>query len=91
MFPKFQGQELLPYQRNSESCLIGCYNSEEAEPDDLSRQVMKPDGLSFAPEPDWTRRESSALANTFPITKNGNNVGHMQKSPVILTDKDNAR
>lgn len=56
MFPKFQGQEMLPYQPNSESCLIGCYNSEEAELDDLSRQVMKPDGLSFVPEPNWTRQ-----------------------------------
>lgn len=81
MFPKFQGQEMLPYQPNSESCLIGCYNSEEAEPDDLSRQVMKHDGLSFVPEPDWT--QSSVLANTSPVTKIGNNVGHKQKSPVI--------
>lgn len=30
----FQGPEMLPYQPNSESCLIGCYNTDE-----IPRQV----------------------------------------------------
>ncbi|XP_031694807.1 uncharacterized protein LOC116377338 isoform X1 [Anarrhichthys ocellatus] len=34
----FQGQEMLPYQPNSESCLIGCYNTEEMEPKNFPRQ-----------------------------------------------------
>lgn len=36
-----QVPEMLPYQPNSESCLIGCYNTEEMEPKDFSRQVQK--------------------------------------------------
>ncbi|XP_019118866.1 uncharacterized protein LOC109139484 isoform X1 [Larimichthys crocea] len=34
----YQVPEMLPYQPNSESCLIGCYNTEEMEPKDFSRQ-----------------------------------------------------
>ncbi|TKS65868.1 PDZ domain-containing protein 4 [Collichthys lucidus] len=34
----YQVPEMLPYQPNSESCLIGCYNTEEMEPQDFSRQ-----------------------------------------------------
>lgn len=35
----FQGPEMLPYQPNSESCLIGCYSSEEGKPKSFPRQV----------------------------------------------------
>lgn len=35
---------MLPFQPTSESCLIGCYNSDQAEPDALSRQVSNRDG-----------------------------------------------
>ncbi|KAL3064813.1 hypothetical protein OYC64_000945 [Pagothenia borchgrevinki] len=34
----YQTPEMLPYQPNSESCLIGCYNTEEMEPNHFSRQ-----------------------------------------------------
>ncbi|CAK6977201.1 uncharacterized protein LOC122981750 [Scomber scombrus] len=34
----YQGPESLPYQPNSESCLIGCYNTEEMEPNHFPRQ-----------------------------------------------------
>ncbi|XP_035499701.1 uncharacterized protein LOC118316223 isoform X2 [Scophthalmus maximus] len=34
----YQGLEMLPYQPNSESCLIGCYNTEEMEHKDFPRQ-----------------------------------------------------
>uniref|UniRef100_UPI0037E7D920 uncharacterized protein n=1 Tax=Semicossyphus pulcher TaxID=241346 RepID=UPI0037E7D920 len=33
-----QGPEMLPYQPNSESCLIGCYNTDEMEPKNFPRQ-----------------------------------------------------
>lgn len=41
----FQGPEMLPYQPNSESCLIGCYNTEEVEPKDFPRQVANSSDL----------------------------------------------
>lgn len=41
LFFLFQGPEMLPYQPNSESCLIGCYNTEEMEPKNFPRQVAK--------------------------------------------------
>ncbi|KAK2898157.1 uncharacterized protein [Channa argus] len=34
----YQCPEMVPYQPNSESCLIGCYNTEEMEPDNFPRQ-----------------------------------------------------
>ncbi|XP_054879870.1 uncharacterized protein LOC129354423 isoform X2 [Poeciliopsis prolifica] len=34
----YQGPEMLPYQPNSESCLIGCYSSEEGKPRSFPRQ-----------------------------------------------------
>ncbi|XP_059188534.1 serine/arginine repetitive matrix protein 1-like [Centropristis striata] len=34
----YQGREMLPYQPNSESCLIGCYNTDEMEPGHFHRQ-----------------------------------------------------
>ncbi|XP_070825671.1 uncharacterized protein [Chaetodon trifascialis] len=34
----YQVPEMLPYQPNSESCLIGCYNTEEMEPKNIPRQ-----------------------------------------------------
>ncbi|XP_014824033.1 PREDICTED: uncharacterized protein LOC106904275 isoform X1 [Poecilia mexicana] len=39
----YQGPEMLPYQRNSESCLIGCYSSEEGKPKSFPRQVHESD------------------------------------------------
>lgn len=30
---------MLPYQPNSESCLIGCYSTEQMEPKDFHREV----------------------------------------------------
>ncbi|KAF3860954.1 hypothetical protein F7725_001209 [Dissostichus mawsoni] len=40
----YQTPEMLPYQPNSESCLIGCYNTEEMEPNHFSRQSPPPGG-----------------------------------------------
>ncbi|XP_077937482.1 uncharacterized protein LOC120829633 isoform X2 [Gasterosteus aculeatus] len=34
----YQGPEMLPYQPNSESCLIGCYSTEQMEPKDFHRE-----------------------------------------------------
>ncbi|XP_068454074.1 uncharacterized protein [Clinocottus analis] len=34
----YQGSEMLPYQPNSESCLIGCYNTDEMEQQHFPRQ-----------------------------------------------------
>uniref|UniRef100_A0A1A8JIL8 Uncharacterized protein n=2 Tax=Nothobranchius kuhntae TaxID=321403 RepID=A0A1A8JIL8_NOTKU len=34
----YQGPELLPYQPNSESCLIGCYSPDELKPKSFPRQ-----------------------------------------------------
>ncbi|XP_069383703.1 uncharacterized protein [Paralichthys olivaceus] len=34
----YQGPEMMPYQPNSESCLIGCYNAEGMEHKNFSRQ-----------------------------------------------------
>lgn len=48
MSPKFQGQEMLPFQPTSESCLIGCYNSEGVEAETLSRQVRNPHAWSVS-------------------------------------------
>ncbi|KAM6925389.1 uncharacterized protein FYW49_005542 [Xenentodon cancila] len=35
---EYQGPEMMPCQPNSESCLIGCYSSEEVEPKGFPRQ-----------------------------------------------------
>ncbi|XP_041861087.1 uncharacterized protein LOC121652381 [Melanotaenia boesemani] len=35
---EYQGPEMMPYQPNSESCLIGCYSAEEVEPKTFPRQ-----------------------------------------------------
>ncbi|KAK2850898.1 hypothetical protein Q5P01_007174 [Channa striata] len=34
----YQGPEMVSYQPNSESCLIGCYNTEEMDPKNFPRQ-----------------------------------------------------
>ncbi|KAL3975082.1 hypothetical protein ACER0C_023708 [Sarotherodon galilaeus] len=34
----YRGQEMLHYQPNSESCLIGCYGAEEVDPKNFPRQ-----------------------------------------------------
>ncbi|XP_074537922.1 uncharacterized protein LOC141799558 [Halichoeres trimaculatus] len=34
-----QGPEMMPYQPNSESCLVGCYNTEEMGPKTFPRQA----------------------------------------------------
>ncbi|XP_029013505.1 uncharacterized protein LOC114859484 isoform X2 [Betta splendens] len=51
----YQSPEMLPYQPNSENCLIGCYNTEDMEPKNFSRQsdyrpAWRPDRpLGFLP------------------------------------------
>ncbi|TNM86605.1 hypothetical protein fugu_006835 [Takifugu bimaculatus] len=67
---EFQGQEMLPYQPNSESCLIGCYNSEEAEPDDLSRQSTC--------RPLW---QSERLLGYLPLSELDSGLGCGPDSP----------
>lgn len=40
---------MLPYQPNSESCLIGCYNTEEVEPNNFPRQVANFSATTLCP------------------------------------------
>lgn len=43
----FQGPEMLPYQPNSENCLISCYSTEEMEPKNFPRQVADTSATSL--------------------------------------------
>lgn len=49
---------MLPYQPNSESCLIGCYNTEEMEPKNFPTQVANFTDLHH----DYFLSNSSALS-----------------------------
>ncbi|XP_039656441.1 uncharacterized protein LOC120559085 [Perca fluviatilis] len=66
----YQGPEMLPYQPNSESCLIGCYNTEEMEPNHFPRQSDY--------QPPW---RSDRLLGYLPLSELDSGLGCGPDSP----------
>ncbi|XP_034721529.1 PDZ domain-containing protein 4-like [Etheostoma cragini] len=66
----YQGPEMLPYQPNSESCLIGCYSTEEMEPNHFPRQSDY--------QPPW---RSDRLLGYLPLSELDSGLGCGPDSP----------
>lgn len=59
-----QAPEMSTYQPNSESCLLGCYNSGEMNKNFL-RQVFLPETIIFKQKQILTKKEKNILFSCF--------------------------